>query len=366
MRTLEPIKHDDDAVRNYGTHLAIEMCRTILTEGLAPSLHMYTMNREGSCRNILQAIGLWTQQPTRSLPWKPHGGHHPIRCKEDVRPIFWSARPKSYIFRTKDWDQYPNGRWGNSSSPAFNDLQDYYLFYLKGTPTDVQMQNMYGKELNSIEDVQKVFVNFITQQENENGVKVTRLPWNEQESGTQPETTLIKEQLLWCNQNGIFTINSQPAVNGAPSADPIVGWGKPGGYCYQKAYLEFFLEKGVAQKLKTVCAEYPRLSYHMINYNNTVEWTNGDSTTPIAVTWGVFPGCEVAQPTVVDPLSFRVWKDEAYDAWLTTWAAIYPEGSKSTKVLREVHDNYYLVTVVDNDFVKDTVIFEALEKAIAM
>ena len=64
--------------------------------------------------------------------------------------------------------------------------------------------------------------------------QVTRLPWNEQEVGTDPETSLIKEQLVWCNSHGILTINSQPAVNGAPSTDPLVGWGKPDGYCYQR------------------------------------------------------------------------------------------------------------------------------------
>jgi hypothetical protein len=36
-----------------------------------------------------------------------------------------------------------------------------------------------------------------------------------------------------------------------------------------------------------------------------------------AVTWGVFPGREIIQPTVVDPMSFRVWKDEAFELWLT-------------------------------------------------
>lgn len=30
------------------------------------------------------------------------------------------------------------------------------------------------------------------------------------------------------------TINSQPNVNGAPATDPVVGWGTPGGYVYQK------------------------------------------------------------------------------------------------------------------------------------
>mgnify|MGYP006964539524 FL=1 len=36
--------------------------------------------------------------------------------------------------------------------------------------------------------------------------------------------------------------------------------------------------------------------------------TNADKFSPIAVTWGVFPGKEIAQPTVVDPISFEFWK----------------------------------------------------------
>lgn len=29
---------------------------------------------------------------------------------------------------------------------------------------------------------------------------------------------------------------------------------------------------------------------------------------PNAVTWGIFPGREIVQPTVVDPVSFMFWK----------------------------------------------------------
>jgi hypothetical protein len=29
---------------------------------------------------------------------------------------------------------------------------------------------------------------------------------------------------------------------------------------------------------------------------------------PLAVTWGVFPGKEIMQPTVVDPIAFTFWK----------------------------------------------------------
>ena len=36
--------------------------------------------------------------------------------------------------------------------------------------------------------------------------------------------------------------------------------------------------------------------------------TNCDEFEPIAVTWGVFPGREIIQPTVVDPIAFKSWK----------------------------------------------------------
>uniref|UniRef100_A0A0N4UK23 Methylenetetrahydrofolate reductase [NAD(P)H] n=1 Tax=Dracunculus medinensis TaxID=318479 RepID=A0A0N4UK23_DRAME len=311
---LEPIRHNDDAVRKFGIHQAVHLCRELLNKGLTTSIHLYTLNRESASREILQELGLWIKKPMRTLPWKSFGCNHPVRYKETVRPIFWSTRPNSYVFRTQDWDDFPNGRWGNSSSPAFNDLADYYLFYLKGHLSKEDQLKMYG-ELKSIVDVQNIFVSFISQQPNQNGIKVTRLPWNEQEIGTQPETSLIKEQLIWCNKHGILTINSQPAVNGASSTDPLVGWGKPGGYCYQKAYLEFFTSQKNTESLRQLLPLYPRLSCQIINHNATIDWTNGESTMPIAVTWGVFPGSEIAQPTVVDPLSFRVWKDEAFETW---------------------------------------------------
>ena len=45
----------------------------------------------------------------RPLPWAVSA--NPKRKVEDVRPIFWASRPKSYIYRTQDWDEFPNGRW---------------------------------------------------------------------------------------------------------------------------------------------------------------------------------------------------------------------------------------------------------------
>ena len=36
--------------------------------------------------------------------------------------------------------------------------------------------------------------------------------------------------------------------------------------------------------------------------------TNCNPQNAIAVTWGVFPGKEIIQPTVVDPVAFHYWK----------------------------------------------------------
>lgn len=38
------------------------------------------------------------------------------------------------------------------------------------------------------------------------------------------------------------------------------------------------------------------------------DYTNCHEHQPIAVTWGIFPGKEIVQPTVVDPVAFKSWK----------------------------------------------------------
>uniref|UniRef100_A0AC35TKL0 Methylenetetrahydrofolate reductase n=1 Tax=Rhabditophanes sp. KR3021 TaxID=114890 RepID=A0AC35TKL0_9BILA len=359
---LEALKHDDEAVLKYGIHRAVEMCRKLLNDKTAPSLHMYTMNRESAIREILVQLGLWKQYAIKLLPWVPHGAHHPNRFAESCRPIYWSARPKSYIFRTRAWDTYPNGRWSHSSSPSYREID---LFYLKGHQSKDKQLKMYGYQLESAKDVSNVFVRFLTQELNENGVQVNQLPWNENEGKISHETQFIKKDLLWCNQNGILTINSQPQVNQAQSEDVIVGWGQAGGYCYQKAYLEFFVSKEVALKLQNLIeSSYAkRINYQIINNTGSIDYNNYNGTNPNVLTWGVFPGSEIAQPTVVDPLSFRAWKDEAFDVF-NTWATIYPADSVSRKTLQTIHDEYCLVTLVDNDYVKQTVIYKLLQKVI--
>ena len=69
-----------------------------------------------------------------------------------------------------------------------------------------------------------------------------------------------------------------------------------------------------------------------------------------AVTWGIFPGNEIIQPTVVDPDSFLIWKDEAFELWNSTWKDLYPEDSQAVKILEEIASSFYLVNVVENDY----------------
>ena len=61
---------------------------------------------------------------------------------------------------------------GNSSSPAFGELNDYYLFYLKSKSSKDALLKMWGEELTSEDSVYKVFTSYITGQANHGGHKV--------------------------------------------------------------------------------------------------------------------------------------------------------------------------------------------------
>ena len=76
-----------------------------------------------------------------------------------------------------------------------------------------------------------------------------------------------------------------------------------------------------------------------------------EETSPAtAVTWGVFPGQEIIQPTIVEQESFLAWKDEAFALW-RMWADLYPtENSASHSTISKIAKEWYLVNVVDNDY----------------
>lgn len=358
--TIQPIKGNDEAIRNFGIFQAVEMCRALLNSDHAPGLHFYTLNRDYATNSILKQLGLLTADIQRTLPWKPSANY--ARMDEEIRPIFWNLRPQSYICRTSNWDNFPNGRWGNSSLASFGNLTDYYMFYLN-QPPKTELLKMWGTQLEEEKDVWNVFKLYITGETNENGIKVSMIPWHD--DALSPETSLIAKELASLNSQGVLTINSQPAINGLPSSDPVFGWGNPNGYVYQKAYLEFFVSKEKSEILNEILLKYPQVNYNIVNSQGDINYSNCDETQPIAVTWGVFPGQEILQPTVVDPIAFNIWKQEAFDLWKTNWGNLYPPKSESQNIINYFHDNYLLVNLVDNEFTKPTCLWTITAKMLA-
>lgn len=360
VTALEKIKDDDAAIRKYGIEYTLELCKELIDSGVVNGLHFYTLNREVAVTEVLRKLELWdTHQGQKCLPWK----QSPEACSrksEEVRPIFWSSRPKSYVCRTSEWDQFPNGRWGNSSAPSFGDLKDYHIFYQKIDKKKLLLE--LGESVPDEESVWQTFEHFISGEPNKAGYKITEFPWCE--TGLSAETSIFKDMLIKYNKCGILTINSQPNINGASSDDEMLGWGTPDGYVYQKAYLEFFTPcENLLYLIQAInnLKKSTRVNYHIINKNGSLNLTNCDSEQPNAVTWGVFPGKEIIQPTVVDPISFLSWKDEAFNLWHERWGVLYEPDSVSRNVLDNIENTYILVNLVDNDFPKETCLWSVLE-----
>lgn len=307
------------------------------------------MNLAQATRMVLDELELISAEgtPTRPLPWRQSLGLN--RREEDVRPIFWKNRNKSYIARTQDWDEFPNGRWGDSRSPAFGEL-DAYGIGLKGT--NEQNIELWGRP-KTIRDVADVFIRFL-----ENDIK--SLPWSDAE--ITREADLIKPQLIDLNKRGFLTITSQPSVNGVKSTHPVHGWGPSNGYVYQKAYLELLVPPEMLAQLMARIDMDQNMTFYAVNKGSVENdlRTNAPSDTPNAVTWGVFPGKEIVQPTIVEAVSFMAWKDEAYRLGYD-WANSHEANSASRQLITGIMDNWYLVNIVHNDFHSTHGIFDLFD-----
>jgi len=206
---------------------------------------------------------------------------------------------------------------------------------------------MWGEKLTTLDDVSRVFINYIDG-------KIKKLPWCEEVELSQ-ETNLVKNVLYQLNSHRIFTINSQPAVNGKQSSDPEVGWGPTDGYVYQRMYIEFFIDKERLQKLIPIVNLYSTITYQAINKSgNVISSKNDIQPTVCALTWGVFPNREIIQPTIYDSEVFLIWKEEAFNLW-NEWIRLYTEDDEkspeSAELLSYIRDEYYLMTIIDNDYI---------------
>lgn len=346
---LEKAKGDDEKVKECGVHNCVHICKKLLTNGIS-GIHYYTMNLEKSVNEILKQLDFKSSGRIKELPWKRSSG--PRGVSETVRPIFWKNNHKSYLSKTWYWDEFPNGVWGDSRSPAFGNLTDHFVSFCKeyisvkdSAKKLKQLKKMWGESLASLEDVSKVFINYIEG-------KIKKLPWCE-ESELELEINQIKDLLFELNSHNIYTINSQPAVNGKSSNDPEVGWGPGNGYVYQRMYIEFFIDKDKIEKIVSILKNYPQITYQAVNKNGDVIQSSSQQVV-CALTWGVFPNKEIVQPTIYDSEVFFIWKDEAFNKW-NQWIRLYEDDDvkspESAQLLSSIRDEYYLMTIVDNDYI---------------
>ncbi|KAJ1949649.1 methylenetetrahydrofolate reductase (NAD(P)H) met13, partial [Linderina macrospora] len=216
---LEPIKDDDQAIKDYGIEVAADMITKMKNAGVR-GFHFYTINLERSTRLTLERLNLVpTVEEVRPLPWNPSLSQK--RAGENVRPIFWRNHARSYIQRTDSWDEFPNGRWGDARSPAYGEL----IHGVQVRLNPQQALRKWGTPAN-VDAVKSLFVKYCQG-------KLDSLPWSE--GALQPETKIIQQRLSEMNAAGFLTINSQPSCNGAPSSDKVHGWGPSNGFVYKKA-----------------------------------------------------------------------------------------------------------------------------------
>ncbi|PVV01430.1 hypothetical protein BB560_002114 [Smittium megazygosporum] len=362
---LSSCKEDDLAIKDFGIKYAITMIKKLFSFGIK-GFHLYTLNLERSSRLILEGLQFVPiiSQPSapqlnpntfqdvsiqKPLPWP--SCVQTKRISENVRPIFWHNNVDSYILRTDSWDEFPNGRWGDSRSPAFGEL-DFNKFWIYPNKKVYSLWGIPKTEL----DIHDVFIKYCKGE-------LESLPWSS--TPIQAESSEITQNLIKLNQYGYLTINSQPSCNGAKSSDTLHGWGPKNGFVYKKAYIEFFVHPARFIKLVKLIDEYNMsngggnetsniITYLATSKNTEKLYSNFNTNQPNAVTWGVFPGCEIIQPTIVEASSFLAWKDEAFDYW-KMWSNAYKDKYKETHALLSgIMDTYFLMNLVDNDYTRSS------------
>ncbi len=286
----------------------------------------------------------------------------PVNTRSNTLAI---SEGEGVLGREATWDDFPNGRWGDARSPAYGEIDGYGVSLHM---TVNQALKLWGRPAKA-EDISQLFTRYL-------GGELSAIPWSEEEFNA--ETATIREQLVRLNSKGWWTVASQPAVNGILSSDSTFGWGPSHGFVFQKAFVEFFLPSADWATLQTRLEEanakdQDSICFYAVNAagdcisSDTSEGMQ-DSTGAIAavaeastnaVTWGVFPGKEIVTPTIIEEVSFRAWSEEAFDIW-KEWAALYPKGSETNKLLEHIRSDYWLVNVIHHRYVEKDALWNLL------
>ena len=146
------------------------------------------MNLETSVLKILDGNG--TLDKKRHLPFRRMTSSE--RIEEQVRPIFWAIKPKSYVAQTQDWDDFPNGRWGNSASPSFELKMDegFISFSRKQSVDNDGRRALWGQEVLNVAAIVSVFTQFVSR-------TLKKFPFSE--GAMTSESDLVKDTLISLN-----------------------------------------------------------------------------------------------------------------------------------------------------------------------
>ncbi|KAI9696655.1 MAG: hypothetical protein M1820_008104 [Bogoriella megaspora] len=246
--------------------------------------------------------------------------------------------------REATWDDYPNGRWGDARSPAFGEIDGYGVSLHVSVPQAIKL---WGYPVTR-GDVSEIFRKHIVGE-------VNAIPWSEE--GLNPETGTIKEQLVRLIGRGWWSVASQPAVNGVRSSDGVFGWGPRNGFVFQKPFVEFFVPGADWVRLREMLNDLEEVTYFA--GNNEGEFVASDEESVNPVTWGSFAGKEIITPTIIEAVSFRAWREEAFGIW-AEWERVYPLRSPTAKLLREIREDYWLVNIIHHDFLDKDAIWNLL------
>ncbi|KAG7092784.1 hypothetical protein E1B28_009106 [Marasmius oreades] len=352
MEKMDSIKHDDQLVKDYGVQLAVETIQRITMDGSITGVHLSTLNLEKSVQRVLEVLQ-WTDAN------KPIHQHSQNRLIEEVKGD--SARsispstavdaarqglstlPKTdkeagsgELNKADSWDDFPNGRFGDFKSPAFG-VQDPWGNAVVITS---EVLSDWGSP-KSISDLTSLFLRHLQSE-------IATTPFSP--GPLSEESQLILPHLEKLTKRGWWTVGSQPAVNGAKSEDIVLGWGPRGGYVFQKGFVEFFCGEKDVESIERKVEEKGGGWVHWFAGNWKGECrSNVPEHGKNAVTWGVFPGQEIVQTTIIERDSFLSWKEEAFSIW-STWASFHRPGSRERELLDRVRQEMWLVNVLHHDY----------------
>jgi methylenetetrahydrofolate reductase (NADPH) len=109
--------------------------------------------------------------------------------------------------------------------------------------------------------------------------------------------------------------------------------------------------------LKPILEADDQVTYFASNASGAFEATDEESVNP--VTWGAFTGKEIVTPTIIEAVSFRAWREEAFGIW-AEWQRVYPAGGATSKLLEKVRKDYWLVSIIHHGYLEEGALWDGL------